>query len=647
MLPLLAACISPPPRGAAGAGLPPLIPRELLVPRPSAMPSMRLSPDGSLISYLAADSAGVPQLWTRDVDRGHVRKLTDVPSPGIASYEWAPSGRIVCYERRDTLGQKLVAFELATGQERTVVAIDGAEFGNIIARPAVPNELLLTVKLRGAAEDDVYRLDLATGTLALDTKNPGGVPGDWFYADAALEVRAVARVRDSGGTEILVRDEPSGSWRVWLAADETYELAVEGFSEDGQALLLRTDLGASMTGLVSRRIRDGEARVIARSADLDVNSVLRHPRTGAVQAVSFLADPRRWEALDRSLVADFRRLGQLERGSQIGFASRDAADQHWLVWTSNDTAVRRCYLWDRKTSKATLILDDLAHLKGLQFAKVQPIAFAARDGLRIHAYLTVPVGIPARRLPLVVWVHGGPTLRDAWGFDYAGQLFANRGYAFLRVNFRGSMGYGRTFRLAGLKQWGRAMQDDITDAADFVVRSGVADRSRMAIIGYSYGGYSSLAALALTPDLFSCGVAASTVADLVAFSKAFSRTPGNAWMLDCLGDAHDPADAAMLTSASPITFVDRVTKPVLIVRGDQDGFAPAGIDDFVARLRARGREATSIVYEGDGHFFRRENELDFLARVEALFARCLGGRSEPMNGDREPGSTGRVRTLPN
>jgi dipeptidyl aminopeptidase/acylaminoacyl peptidase len=646
MVPPLAALISLSLAGPARAELPPLIPREALVPKPSAMRSIRLSPDGRLMSYLGADSAGVQQLWVRDVDRGTVRKLTDVPAPGVTSYEWAQNSRIVCYERRDGSGQKLVAFELATGRERTVVAIDGAELGNIVSCPGVPDVMLLTVKMRGAKEDDVYRLDVATGLLALDTKNPGGVPGNWFYADAALKVRAVARVRDGGGTEVLVRDEPSGSWRVWLGADETNELTVEGFSEDGQALLLRTDLGAATTGLIGRRLRDGEERLIARSADLDVFSVLRHPRTGRVQAVCYLADPRRWEALEPSLGTDFQRLGRLEPGSQIAFVSRDAADERWLVWLSNDTASRRCYLWNRRTRKATLILDDLAHLKSFEFAHVRPISFAARDGLRIHGYLTVPVGIPARGLPLVVWVHGGPTLRDSWGYDYIGQLFANRGYAFLRVNFRGSMGYGRSFRLAGLEQWGRAMQDDVVDAADFVVRSGVADRSRMAIIGYSYGGYSALAALALTPDLFTCGVAASTVADLVAFTGAFSRTPGNAWMLDCLGDVRDPADVARLRSVSPLTFVDRVTKPVLIVRGDQDGFPPAGIDDFVAQLRAQGREAMSIVYEGDGHFFRRENELDFLARVEALFSRRLGGRSEPMEGDRLPGSTARVQGVP-
>jgi dipeptidyl aminopeptidase/acylaminoacyl peptidase len=646
MLPPLAALVALLLPGPARAELPPLIPREALVPRPSVMQSLRLSPDGRFISYLGPDAAGVKQLWVRDVDRGTTRQLTDVPSPGVTSYEWAQSSRFVCYERRDGSGQKLIAFELATGRERTVVAIDGAEFGNITTRPAVPNELLLTVKVRGANEEDVYRLDLAAGVVELDTKNPGRVPGNWFYADAALDVRAAVRVRDGGGTEVLVRDEPAGSWRVWLDTDETHELAVEAFSEDGLALLLRDDIDAGTTGLVRRRIRDGDQRVIARNAELDVYSVLRHPRTGGVQAVAYLADPRRWEAIDPSLGADFQRVGRVVPGSQISFASRDNADEHWLVWLSNDTGVRRCYLWDRRSRNATLILDDLAHLEGFQFAKVQPISFAARDGLRIHGYLTVPVGVPARELPLVVWVHGGPTLRDAWGFDYMGQLFANRGYAFLRVNFRGSMGYGRRFRLAGIEQWGLAMQDDIVDAAEFVVRSGVADRSRMAIIGYSYGGYSALAGLALTPDLFACGVAASTVADLFTFAGAFSRTPGNAWNLACLGDVRDPDDAARLKSVSPLTHVGRVTKPVLIVRGDRDSFEPAGIDAFVAQLRALGREATSVVYEGDGHFFRRENELDFFERAEALFVRCLGGRSQPMEGERQPGSTARVQAAP-
>jgi len=245
----LAAFISlltaPPAHGA----LPPLIPREALFPKPAAMQSLRLSPDGRVVSYLGADAAGVQQLWVRDLDRGATRRLTDVPSPGVRSYEWAQSSRIVCFERLDDAGQRLVALDLATGRERTVVAIDGAQFGNLVTRPGVPDELLLSLRMPGASEDDVYRLNVATGALALDTTNPGGVPANGFHADHTLKVRAAQRIREDGGTELLVRDDPSAPWRTWLAADTSYILAIEGFSEDGQALLLRTDLGADTTGL--------------------------------------------------------------------------------------------------------------------------------------------------------------------------------------------------------------------------------------------------------------------------------------------------------------------------------------------------------------------------------------------------------------
>jgi dipeptidyl aminopeptidase/acylaminoacyl peptidase len=271
------------------------------------------------------------------------------------------------------------------------------------------------------------------------------------------------------------------------------------------------------------------------------------------------------------------------------------------------------------------------------------MSFSARDGVTFGGYLTLPLGVPGRGLPLVVWVHGGPYLRDGWAYDYIGQIFANRGYAFLRVNYRGSRGFGRHFRVSAFKQWGRAMQHDVVDAVESLVRSGVVDRSRMAIIGHSYGGYVALLGLTMTPDLFACGAASSTTANLVPFVSRFSRTPGNLWVRETIGDEQIPADLEMLRSVSPITYVDRVTKPILVVRGDRDDALPPGdIDTFAAALAKRGQAITSVVYEGDGHFFRRENQLDYLARAEALFARCLGGRAEPMAGDRYPGSTARV-----
>jgi dienelactone hydrolase len=401
-------------------------------------------------------------------------------------------------------------------------------------------------------------------------------------------------------------------------------------------------MDADTAGLVSHRLSDGAARVISRAPDLDVENILLHPRTGVVQAVSYLADPRRWEAIDPAVGSDIGRLGRLRAG-HVAILSRDRDDAKWIVSLSNDRPTRRVYLWERASRKATLLVEEHPELAKLPLPHVQPVTLAARDGLRVRGYLTLPLGVPPRRLPLVVWVHGGPYLRDAWGYDYTGQLFANRGYAFLRVNFRGSRGFGRRYRVSSFKQWGGTMRQDIEDAVAFVVGSGVADRSRVAIIGHSYGGYVVLAALTKTPGLYACGAASSTTANLLAFVERFPLVPDNAWVRETVGDHRNPGDAAMLRDSSPVTFVDRVTKPLLVVRGDRDDALPPGdIDAFVSSIAKRGGDVASVVYEGDGHFYRRENQLDYLARVEALFARCLGGRAEPMAGDKYPGSTARV-----
>ena len=626
------------------AGLPPLIPRESLFTKPAAMQAFGLSPDGRLVSYLAADEAGVQQLWIRDVERNEARRLTSVPPPGVRSYFWAENCRIVCYERASgSSSTHLIGLDITTAEERPFVAVESAQFGNLMARPSVPDELLLTIRLPKTPENDVYRLNVTTGTLVLDTKNPGGVEGNRFFADRSLRVRAAQRMTADGSAEVLVRDEVTKPWRSWLTANSTYNLQVEGFNAAGDALLLRSDMDDDTAGLVERRLADGVERVIARAQDLDVENVLLHPRTGAVQAVSYLADPRRWEAVDRAMAGEFQRLRRLGSG-HVSVVSRDRDDAQWIVGISSDRASRRVYLWDRGTRKGTLLFEEQPHLSTLPLARVKPIAFTARDGLRIPGYLTLPVGVPPRRLPLVVWVHGGPYLRDAWAYDYTAQLFANRGYAFLRLNFRGSRGFGRHFRLSSFKQWGGTMQHDVEDAVAYVVRSGTADPSRVGIIGHSYGGYVVLAALTMTPDLFACGAASATTANLVAFVERFPRTPDNVWVRETIGDHTRPEDAAALRAASPATHIERLSRPLLIARGDRDETLPPGdLEAFVSALEKRGRDVTSIVYEGDGHFFRRENQLDYLARVEALFARCLGGSAEPMPGDAYPRSTGRIR----
>jgi dipeptidyl aminopeptidase/acylaminoacyl peptidase len=610
------------------------------------MQSVRLSPDGRHLSFLGPDASGSTQLWIRLVDaEASARALTRVPAPGVRSYVWAENNRLIAYEHRLNNGWGLTGIELDSGRERPLVAMEGATFGNVMTRPGVPDEMLLSLRPPGAKEDDIYRLNVTTGALVLDTKNPGGIAGNAFFADHVLQVRAVQHNIGNGATEILVRDTPSDPWRSWLTHDQTYDLAVEAFTGDGKGLLLRSDFGTDKAQLVSRSIRDGSERVIAGAEDRDVEAILLHPRTGAVQAVAYLRDPRHWETIDKSLAADFAGIAKVGPGG-IGIHSRDRADTRWVVSLSVDNGSRRLYLWNRKTAAATLILEEQPHLAALPLARAKPMSFTARDGLRFGGYLTLPVGVPAEKLPLVVWVHGGPYLRDSWGYDHIGQFFANRGYAFLRVNYRGSRGFGRRFRVLAFKQWGGTMQDDVVDATNAIVASGVADPKRMAILGHSYGGFVALAALTATPDLYACAAASSTTANLVAFIEPVPKTPGNAWFRETIGDPEDPKDLEMLKRVSPIFNMDRLSKPVLIARGSQDGALPRGdLDMFLEEAGKRGREAVLVTYEGDGHFFRRENELDYFARVEGLLARCLGGRVEPMAHEKLPGSTAVVKTV--
>jgi dipeptidyl aminopeptidase/acylaminoacyl peptidase len=624
----------------------PLIPRDVFFPPPDRMQSLQLSPDGRSLAYLAPDPAEVLQLWISAADGSAPRSCPPLASPGASLPFWATDGRSVIHKHRDGSRQRLLACDASTLTDRELLSLDEASIEKVLSSSRVPGQLLLAVRPSKTAEAELQRLDLGSGRLTLEAKNPGGISGSRFHADSALHSLAASRNVGDGATEVLVRDPADAPWRVALTADSTHELAIESFSGDGRALLLRSDLESDTARLVEWPLTGGRGSFVAGSADLDVETVLVHPATGAVQAVSFLKDPREWHLLDLSLRPDFERLRAQLGPGQLAVTSRDLADSRWLVWHGSDRRARRCYLWDRGSRTATLVFDAQPELESLPLAPSEPIAVKSHDGLLVRGYLTLPLGVPRRQLPLVVWVHGGPYLREGWGYDNIGQFFVNRGYAFMRVNFRGSRGFGRTFRVASFKQWGGRMQDDVLDLMRSVVARGIADPRRIAIIGHSYGGYAALVGLARTPELFACGAASSTVGDLVAFVKQFPRTVDNSWVPRTVGDADDPQDLALLRRVSPLTHVAHLKAPFVLARGDQDGVLPRGeAEAFVDAVERTGGSVSSVVYKGDGHFYSRVNQIDYMARVEALFASCLGGRAEPVPASPLPGSTAAVRNV--
>jgi dipeptidyl aminopeptidase/acylaminoacyl peptidase len=333
--------------------------------------------------------------------------------------------------------------------------------------------------------------------------------------------------------------------------------------------------------------------------------------------------------LDKSIADDFAALAKVRKG-QFSVTNRDDADKTWLVAYTTDDGPVYYYVYNRDNKKAEFLFTHQPKLEKLELASMKPISYKSRDGLTIHGYLTTPVGVEAKNLPTVLLVHGGPWGRDSWGFNSTAQWLANRGYAVLQVNFRGSTGYGKKFLNAGNKEWAGKMHDDLIDAVNWIVKKGVADPKKIAIMGGSYGGYATLVGLTFTPEVFACGVDIVGPSNIVSLLKTIPPywAPMKAMFAKRVGDIEK--DEEFLKSRSPLFFVDKIQRPLLIGQGANDPrVKQAESDQIVAALRKAEKPVDYIIYTDEGHGFARpENRLHFNAHVEAFLARHLGGRAE-------------------
>jgi dipeptidyl aminopeptidase/acylaminoacyl peptidase len=312
----------------------------------------------------------------------------------------------------------------------------------------------------------------------------------------------------------------------------------------------------------------------------------------------------------------------------------DAADGKWIVGETRDLGPGRFWLYDRKAKKLDILFTSQPKLEGLPLAVMKPLNIAARDGLTLPAYLSLPPGKEPKKLPMVLLVHGGPWGRDTWGQNSTAQWLANRGYAVLQVNFRASTGYGKKFLNAGNRQWALAMHDDLLDSVKWAVNEGIADPKKVAVMGGSYGGYATLAGLAFTPETFACGV------DIVGPSNIFTllSTVPPYWaafrrqLVSRIGDPENPADKEMLTKASPLFSADKIKAPLLIGQGANDPrVKPAESEQIVSAMEKNGLPVTYVLYPDEGHGFARpDNRIDFFARAEGFLSKCLGGRAEAL-----------------
>jgi dipeptidyl aminopeptidase/acylaminoacyl peptidase len=604
-----------------------LIPRDVLFGNPERT-APALSPDGTRIAYLAPHD-DVLSVWVRTVGAEDDRVVACDPARPIRNVFWSPGGERVLY-LQDAAGDE--NFHLfAADPDGAQPAIDLTPYeGTRVAVQAIdyrrPERMLVAMNRRDPALFDVYTFDPLTGTATLDTQNPGSVAS--FAEDVELRVRAGLIQHPDASAEIIVRDDAASPWRTlarFEPDDGTPTLA--GFTPDGRGLLVVTSAGADAARLVRFDLASDERTELAGDPHYDVSEVEFSPLTKTPFAVAVVRDRSEWIVLDPAYRADFDALAAQVPGD-LGLVSIDRDDRVWLVSSQIDDGSPSFWSYDRTTQRAVKLFATRPALAAYTLATMSPVSYRARDGLTIHGYLTLPPGIPARRLPAIVLVHGGPWVRDTWGYNPLVQWLANRGYAVLQPNYRGSTGYGKAFLNAGDRAWATTMRTDLLDGKAFMVQQGIADPLRVGIMGGSYGGYATLAALTFEPLAFACGVdivGPSNLNTLLASIPPY-WAPLRSTFTRRMGDTEE-----MLAAQSPLHKANEIRVPLLIGQGANDPRVKiAESDQIVAAMRERNLEVTYVVFEDEGHGFARpENTKRFNAAVEAFLADHLGGRAEP------------------
>lgn len=613
----------------ARPGMPPLIPREVLFGNPERS-DPQISPDGKQLAFLAPHQ-GVLNVWAGDIATQEYRVVTHDTERGIRSYAWAHDGRHLLYVQDKGGDENWRLYKVDPEADRVS---DLTPFENvqvqIVARDKHhPHDLLLAINQDDARLHDVYHLDLRTDRLQQIAKNPGDVVG--WVADAAFHVRAAVATRPDGGADVRVRASDRAPWQTVAAFDPDDALSSGplAFTEDGNGLYLLDARGHNAARLMLLDLASGATSAIAADPEYDVSDVLIHPDTRRVQMVSFVKARTEHLVLDPAIRGDIEAIGDLNPGD-FAITCRDDADHTWIAAFTEDTAPVSYFAYDRSAKRGRFLFTARPKLAEYTLNPMEPIEYAARDGLRIHGYLTVPAGPPADRLPLVLNVHGGPWHRDVWGYDAETQWLANRGYAVLQVNFRGSTGYGKAFLHAGDKEWGGRMHDDLVDGVRWAIARGVADPDRVAIYGGSYGGYAALVGVTFTPELFRCAVDIVGPSNLITFIATIPPY-WTAYLSMLHRQVGNPeTERAFLESRSPLFKVERIRAPLLIAQGANDPrVKQAESEQIVAALQAKGIDHEYLLFPDEGHGFAKpENRLRFYAAAERFLARHLGGRSE-------------------
>jgi dipeptidyl aminopeptidase/acylaminoacyl peptidase len=634
---------------AAPADAPPkeveLIPRDALFGNPERA-GVQISPDGKYLSWIAPVD-GVMNVWVAPAtDPAAARAVTDDKARGIRNYFWSYRPDTLLY-LRDTGGDEdfhLFAVDLAGNQTRDLTPFPKTTAQVAGISPTRPDSILVGMNDRDAKWHDLYRVDLASGERTLVEKNTQEIAG--YIADGEYNLRFAQRSRPDGGMDILKRAGDAWEKAEDVPFEDVLTTSSLGLTHDGKTLYLSDSRNRNTAAVYAVDSASGERTLLAEDARADIAGGLSDPRTGELQAVSVNYLRSEWKPLGDALTADLNALEAIGPG-EASISSRTLDDSTWIVAYSAAESPVVYYRYDRTPGaegKLTKLFAARPALEGKPLQPMWPLELKSRDGLTLTSYLTLPAHADAdgdgkadAPVPMVLLVHGGPWGRDDYGYSSYDQWLANRGYAVLTTNFRGSTGFGKEFTNAGDGEWAGKMHDDLIDAVNWAVGEGITTADKVAIMGGSYGGYATLAGLTFTPDTFACGV------DIVGPSnlETLLATVPPYWasfyeqLARRMGDPRTEEGRAWLKERSPLTHADKITKPLLIGQGANDPrVKQAESDQIVQAMQAKNIPVTYVLFPDEGHGFARpENNKAFNAITENFLAKCLGGRAQPIGED--------------
>jgi dipeptidyl aminopeptidase/acylaminoacyl peptidase len=620
----------------------PLIPRKILFDNPDRT-LVRISPDGDHLAWLAPRD-GVLNVWVAPrQDLEAAQPVTQDTGRGIRFYGWAYTNQHILYiqDKNGDENWRLYIVDLKTNQVRDLTPFDGVRAQIQMISHKIPQEIVVGLNNRDERFHDLYRLNLISGEMTLILQNDSFLN---FDVDDDYQVRDGARMTPDGGVEIMLRTV--SGWEPWdsIPAEDMLTTNPVSFDKTGKFLFMMDSRGRNTSALMEIELATKKARLLAEDARADAGDVVIHPTEKHVQAVSFTYERKSWQILDSAIEPDLTYLRTVADG-EVEIVSRTLDDKLWVVAYLVDNGPVRYYQYDRAARKASFLFTNRKALESQPLVKMIPAVFKSSDGaFDLVAYYSLPAGcdsnhdgIPDQPLPMVFMPHGGPWGRDFWGYDSWHQWMANRGYAVLCVNFRSSTGLGKAFTNAGDKVWGTKIMQDQIDAVQWAIGAGIADPARVAVMGGSFGGYSTLAGLTMFPETYACGVDLVGPSNLITLLE--SMPPYWKPMLEMfttrVGDHRTEEGRALLKKHSPLTYVDHICRPLLIGQGANDPrVKQAESDQIVKAMQAKHIPVTYVVYPDEGHGFARpENNLSFNAIAEAFLAKVVGGRYEPIGED--------------